>query len=256
MKKTLFATCIMLCISMNTHAVPKWLSEIFGCTWTWSSAARPVAGGGGMCKYERDMSGHSWLWGDCGTETYTYTIPCSDNPDFYPVPPEYQGPSYGTIAHNMDQLAAVGYQVKPEWRDEGRLRGDENILREAVTFRLELAGYEINPEWFNLVENPCPVPQPTTSIRVPQAYTFINGDCSDEVVIYPNPNSGEFSIQINGFENATGFDIVRERDMSVVLTRYAPLNQVEQINITQPAGYYILRVVLVSGVIYKRFIIQ
>ncbi|MFN4083301.1 MAG: hypothetical protein ACK4K9_06680 [Bacteroidia bacterium] len=90
------------------------MTEIYRCTWRWDGDAtlKSTNSNGTMCSYERPMKGSSWLWGDCGTETYTYTIPCEHDPNFFPIPDELSEQFYTTIAQNMINLENLGFNIQ------------------------------------------------------------------------------------------------------------------------------------------------
>lgn len=199
----------------------------------------------GQCKFTQSMSGHSWLWGDCGTETYEWVgsceLPLSSRP---PLP---QGPSYSQVANSMADLRAAGHtEIKSDWGDAEFLEDYPAEFQEAVEYRLELAGYEYQSNWENLVDDPCPVPTPTLTVVVAQAYTYAN---SCVLTIYPNPSSGNFSIDLTGiYTNVTKIEVISLSGSGVVYSKTSGFSAIEGVNIEGEAeGIYSVVVYTVTG---------
>lgn len=256
MKKVFLVFLLIITSTYNIFAVPKWLSEIFSCTWSWKGDASFVSASNGMCKYERTMKGRSWLWGQCADVSYTYTIPCGMDQNNIPIPPAFQGTSYETIADNMTVLQAQGYNVNPLWTNPVELRNSETLLQDAVTFKLSLAGYTFDPNWLNLVEEPCPVPAPTNAVLVPQDFVFVNADCTLNLTVAPNPNNGTFALTINNYQDVLSLQIIRESNLNVIATKTAPFTLNTNFSLNTASGYYLIRVTTKSGVIYKHILIE
>lgn len=257
MKKLIIFSMMLLCI-IKVQAVPRWLSEMFGCTYSWNYAKSAVQVGqnGSMCTYEREMVGTSWLWGTCDPVNYTFTIPCNLNPNFAPLPPEYQGVQFYAIAAKMAELEALGFSIDTIWKNPIKLEESQTVLRQAISFRLELAGYEVNQSWFDLQHEPCPIPTPTQTVLLPQNYLFINADCLPYPVMYPNPTSGQFTVELKNYNDVTRIEIIRQSDFTMIYNKIGSFDLLNSINLTQPPGSYLLRVITRTGVIYKWFIVQ
>ncbi len=258
MKKIVLSLLLSVGTIAYSNAIPKWLSEIFGCTWAWSgNAIGKGTDANGMCKYERPMSGSSWLWGSCGTTMEKYTIPCDADPNFRPVRRRTYGEAdYQFIANEMVALASNNYNVDPAWTDPIQLQESNTVLNAAVAFKLSLAGYTFDPNWLTLENEPCPVPQPTNAAVIPQYYTFINADCTNNVAVYPNPNSGNFDLQINNYKDVLSLQVIRISDMSSVLSLTSNFTFNNSIKLNTVAGLHYLRIVTLTGVIYKNILIQ
>lgn len=257
MKKIVLGLLLFFGTVAYGYATPKWLNEMFGCSWTWSSLATPKGTNDiGLCKYERQMTGTSWLWGSCGTVTEKYAIPCDADPNFRPIPVTYTTPNYQMIANEMAILEATNHPIDPDWKDTAKLRQDNKVLIGAISYKLELAGYTFDPIWLTLKDEPCPVPQPTNPILIPQNYSFINSDCTNNVTISPNPNSGDFNLEINNYQDIISLQVIRQSDLSSVLSLNNNFTENIPINLITIPGYHYIRIVTKTGVIFKTIMIQ
>jgi hypothetical protein len=243
-------------MTISSFAVPKWLGDIFSCSYR-AGAWEQAGMSGDFCKWERKLVSTSWLW-HCDDIYQETSQPCNLDPNLMPIPipEEYQGIAYGTIASNMSELALLNYPVEPEWMDAEELENNPAVLEAALTFRLTLAGYDVDPAWFDLTSDPCPVPAPTLTIQVPAAQRYINLECDDDVILYPNPNTGNFNVQIAYYEDVTELEVIRNSDQYVAYSKNTALNSTEPVTFTPVAGTYTLRLHTPVGIYTKQFIVE
>lgn len=255
MKKVILMIILMVSLGGSTYAIPYWMG---GCRWTgWAPTVHLVSSADGFCTWEREMVGHSWLIGDCSA-FYTYSIPCSADPLHYPLPGENEadGCFFTNLASSMAALETDGFTIDSTWKDVTILESNPNVVKDAVTFRLTLAGYNVDPSWFAMSEAPCPFPQPSLHVFKAPITPFINIECHDEVLVYPNPNSGHFTLQANYFESITNIEVVRNSDLVVVYAKNTPLINIEAINIVTPtSGAHTLRLTTPVGVYTRQILI-
>lgn|GEM_PF-2385521 len=229
----------------ETQALPKWFTEIFSCSWSWVGAPVPTPLPGGQCSYSQSMTGSSWLWGGCGTVSFSWVgscdLPLSQRP---PLP---EGPSYAQVATVMGQLRESGHSgIKAGWTDAVFLEANPSEFQEAVEYRLELAGYSYQSSWENLVDDPCPVPAPTLTVVEAQASVYLN-TCA--LTIYPNPTTGNFSIDLTGiYTNVTQIEVININESSIVYSKTSGFSAIETVNISsESAGYYSVVIHTLTG---------
>lgn len=232
-------------VTTETQALPNWFTEIFGCSWAWNGDPSVSILPNGQCKFSQSMSGHSWLWGGCGTYTYEWVTSC-DLP-LSGRPPLPEGPSYSQVAGVMGVLKAAGHtEIKSDWCDAEFLEQYPAEFQLAVEYRLELAGYSYQSNWENLVDDPCPVPTPTLTVVEAQAYTYANS-CS--LSIYPNPSTGNFSIDLTGiYTNVAKIEVISLGGAGIVYSKTAGFSATEAVNISSESdGYYSVVVYTLTG---------
>lgn len=246
--KKLFLIVMLFAVTSaanRAQAVPKWLGEMFGCSWQWIGSPSYTVLANGQCKFTQSVTGSSWLWGSCGTETYEWVTNCET--PFMNRPPLPEGPSYQMVAGTLENLRGVGYvEIDPNWTDPEYLESYPGEFQEAVVYRLYLAGYIYNSNWEYLVEEPCPVPGPSTTVYVAQANVFFN-QCP--LSISPNPSTGVFTVDISGFyNNVTKIQVVSNSTSQVIYQKLTGFAASEQVDISsEDEGYYTLIVYTLSG---------
>jgi hypothetical protein len=154
------------------------------------------------------------------------------------------------MAENMSNLAVLNYPIEPEWMDPEELKNDPAVLEAALSFRLALAGYDVDPSWFGLTSDPCPVPMPTQSITIPQNHIYINLECDHDVVLYPKPNTGSFNVQIAYYASVTELVVVRNSDQYVAYSKTTPFSSDE------PVSFSPVKTTYASWYLPKQFIID
>lgn len=250
MKKITLLLFLFVATSAINHsqALPNWVKQMFGCTWTWISQPQPVEIlPNGLCRFEQAMYGSSWLWGDCGVDVRSYTSSCEL--PYAGRPPLPEGPDFQLIANEMGNLYSLGFTgVDSNWINPTFLENNPSELLEAIEYRLELAGYDYDPNWLNLIYEPCPVPAPTITIQLPQEYEYL---IICPIVVYPNPTQGIFTIDLDAnYQNTTKIEVVQNTTGTIVYTKDQNIISSEIIDITNElSGNYTIRVYTTAGMI-------
>ncbi|MFN4083302.1 MAG: hypothetical protein ACK4K9_06685 [Bacteroidia bacterium] len=54
----------------------------------------------------------------------------------------------------------------------------------------------------------------------------------------------------------TGYDIIREQDMNTILSYTGSISETVNVTLSQPSGFYLIKLYTPSAIMYKRFTIQ
>ena len=243
---------------------PKWLGEIFGCRWNPKAEVNctPIPGNSGMCQCEytfKNITG-SWLWGACGDIVLINNTAC----EWYPHQALFEELvdkfHKKMVADYYADRIGVDSEVDSLWTDSTNFN-DSTTFFNAIKYRVELAGYVWDDNWMTLSNDPCPVPIPTETVIDAQHHVYYNSDCGTNLIVYPNPNNGVFTIDLENLGElvVSKLEIIKASDFSVVYSNNSiNLHYEVTLTVTLPEdnGTYYILAYTANGILTKSIIIE